>query len=344
LLRSWSLQLAWQLIWQTLTLQKLTIPDDEKLRRLEDARNNYLRKDWRECQLHTVDGVMLDACIKEPRDRTGPPRFIFFIGGNMQMYEFWLPYFESYARETGFGFLCFNFRGVGRSEGATTCMDDMLTDIRAGVDHLLERGVLPHHILLHGFSIGGSLAALFLASPGAPATIAITSDRSFRTFGHAAFCICRGFDAAVGREPGVPKYEEDEDYEGSTGSAVQPAWRRQLGSMGRAGFVMLRAVVAQLAVTICQATGWELNAEEAWTRIQGRKVLIYNRADNIVCYEGASLHAALSQHPQGLHDVNVVEVTLRDASDWAMHDFPLFYDVQAWREMIAAERQALGVL
>ena len=70
---------------------------------------------------------------------------------------------------------------------------------------------------------------------------------------------------------GVGEYEEDDD-EGSTGSTLQPAWRRQLGSMGRAAFVMLRVVVAQLAVTICQATGWELNAEEAWTRIQGRKV------------------------------------------------------------------------
>ena len=43
--------------------------------------------------------------------------------------------------------------------------------------------------------------------------------------------------------------------------------------------LLARALIAQLAVYTCKATGWELNAEEAWPRIQGRKVLVYNRAD-----------------------------------------------------------------
>ena len=60
--------------------------------------------------------------------------------------------------------MCFNFRGVGRSEGAVCCVDDLVTDVRACVDFLLSRGVAPHHLLLHGFSLGGAIAALFLGA------------------------------------------------------------------------------------------------------------------------------------------------------------------------------------
>ena len=107
-------------------------------------------------------------------------------------------YFDLYANDSGLGFLCFNFRGVARSEGGVSCLDDMLLDLRAAYEHLTEGlGVLTPHILFHGFSIGAAVASCFLAQPDAP-RCAITSDRSFRSFGHAAFAICRGPTAAVG--------------------------------------------------------------------------------------------------------------------------------------------------
>ena len=36
-------------------------------------------------------------------------------------------------------------------------------------------------------------------------------------------------------------------------------------------------------------------------------------------------------------------MTLRYAQGWALHDFPLSLDLDAWYAMIAAERAALGV-
>ena len=70
------------------------------------------------------------------------------MGGNSQKYEDWLPYFDLYARDSGLGFLCFNFRGVARSEGCVTCLDDMLTDLRAAYDHLASGlGILTEHIV-----------------------------------------------------------------------------------------------------------------------------------------------------------------------------------------------------
>ena len=120
-------------------------------------------------------------------------------------------------------------------------------------------------------------------------------------------------------------------------------------------------------------------------------MIVYNTADNIVCYGAASLHGALlaeggaggdsadgaesttssldSERQQGealliagpsgggsssssrpssssssaLHGTAVVEVTIRYAQGWALHDFPLSLDLDAWYAMIAAERAALGL-
>ena len=343
-IRSWSPRLVAQLVWQVVSLQKLTIPNDPTLERLDNCRAKYQQLGWSVCPLRTPDGVSLHGCSKAPTRATDgaeeAPRYVIFVGGNMQLYEYWLGYYEAYAQDSGFGFVAFNFRGVGRSEGTTTCVEDMLTDIGTAVEYLLEQGVEPQHILLHGFSIGGALCALYLASDGAPAGVAITSDRSFRTFAHAAYGVCRGFDAAVGQQK--PKKGVDSDEEDDAAHSARPS---RLRSLAKRGLELGRALVGQLAVVGVKATGWELNAEEAWLRIPGRKVVIYNRHDNIVSYDAASLHAALALTPSLLSDVKVVAVTLLPgrARGWAMHDFPLYFDGPAWYGMIAAEREILGL-
>jgi len=361
-LRSWSTKVIAQLIWQILGHKKLTIPDDPILEQMDAARRRFTEhKGWTSIAPVTHGGFKLDACIKEPKSSSSMPRYIIFIGGNMQIYEFWLPYFDLYARDSGVGFLCFNFRGVGRSEGAITCVDDMLNDIGACVNSLISScEVRPEHILLHGFSIGGALSAVYLASPLAPSGVCITSDRSFRSFCHAAFGIVRGFDAAVGEPKGAylarshpDEYEYDDeeaddegvvDGRGGASGQLRRCIARRLRGCLLCFIALLRALIAQLAIYCFQATNWELNAEAAWPSIRGRKVLVYNRADNIVCYGAASLHGALERQPQQLHSVSIVEVTLRDAGGWAMHDFPLYIDNLAWHSMIAAEREALGLL
>ena len=368
-IRSWSPKLVKQLIWQILAHEKLTLPNDPLLEQMDNARTRFINKGWAAWIVTTRDGVELNCCLKEPTERDIPDgqRYIIFIGGNMQIYEFWLaPYFEPYARDSRLGFLAFNFRGVGRSEGAVTCVDDMLLDIGACVESLvMRRGVKPEHILIHGFSIGGALAALYLASPLAMPGVCMTSDRSFRTFAHAAFSIVRGFGAAVGEphrsfvagsdgneDEGEDAGENLEDSgdgdDGDDGVGPRPPRRwcaRQLHSFFIWVELLARVLIAQLAVYLFKATCWELDAEEAWASwlIQGRKVLVYNRADNIVCYAAASLHNALVQQPALLEDVAVIEVTLRDAGGWAMHDFPLYNDSRAWRALINAERKALGL-
>ena len=71
------------------------------------------------------------------------------------------------------------------------------------------------------------------------------------------------------------------------------------------------------------------------------------RARACVRLQAASLHAALARSGEralcGLGGCEVVEVKIRDADGWAMHDFPLYIDQLAWSEMIDAERAALGL-
>jgi pimeloyl-ACP methyl ester carboxylesterase len=339
-IRTWSPSLIWQLLMQILKLEKLTVADDPMPVRMTRARNQYLSRGWEHCPMCTRDGVTIDACIKPPANDGISPRYVIYIGGNMQIYEFWLAFFHIYAQSSELGFLCFNFRGVGHSEGAITSCDDMLIDIDTMVRYLLEKGVLPEHIVLHGFSIGGALAAQYLVLPETPDGICLVTDRSFRSFCHAAYAICRGFDAAVGRAEEAGETDEllsrraQQHERGGLPSPLRRVLARLLS--------WLRAVVAYLATNCLRSGGWELSTEAVWDRIRGPKAVIYNRADNIVSYEASSLHYHLERVPHSLAGAHVVEVTFRDP-DVAMHDFPLTLDVDAWYALMDAERAMLGM-
>ena len=412
-LKSWKWSLISQLVRQICTCQKITIPDDPLLERLHQSRTKFLVKGWSQISLHTADGLKLDGYIKAPADARIPPRYIIFVGGNSQkvsareslreepltchsprvftallllgallimsltslsarcvplwQYEDWLPYFDLYANDSGLGFLCFNFRGVARSEGGVSCLNDMLLDLRAAYEHLTEGlGVVTSHIVFHGFSIGAAVASCFLAQPDAP-RCAITSDRSFRSFCHAAFAICRGPTAAIG-DGNAPRVLN------SSGGGFKAALIARLKLVLLCLLGIARAALAQIAVLAFRHTGWELDALGAWPKIQGPKILIYNTADNIVNYAGASLHFGLlhacSDGADGedcagaggeavgrvgraggtrealaraMDETTVVEATIRDAQGWALHDCPLSLDHDAWYGMIRAERAALGL-
>ena len=100
-IRQWNRQVVLQILTQLFTLQKLVLSDDPTLRQLLEARRRFLARGWSSCTVHTADGFELDAMLTEPPDDPSSvaPRFILFIGGNMQKYEGWLPYFDLYARE-----------------------------------------------------------------------------------------------------------------------------------------------------------------------------------------------------------------------------------------------------
>ena len=124
--RSWPSALVRQLLLQLVRLEKFTLPEDSQLVRLHTMRQRYLAAGWEATSVTTPDAVVLDALVRPPPAALAEPRFVLFVGGNFQKYEDWLPYFDLYASDSELGFLCFNFRGVARSEGAVTCLDDMV--------------------------------------------------------------------------------------------------------------------------------------------------------------------------------------------------------------------------
>ncbi|MDR1297361.1 MAG: alpha/beta hydrolase [Deltaproteobacteria bacterium] len=58
----------------------------------------------------------------------------------------------------GYGLLGVDYEGFGRSEGRAT-LEAAVADAEAAFDFLVARGVPPERILIHGFSLGGGVAA-----------------------------------------------------------------------------------------------------------------------------------------------------------------------------------------
>ena len=344
--RSWPSALVRQLLLQLVRLEKFTLPEDSQLVRLHTMRQRYLAAGWEATSVTTPDAVVLDALLRPPPAALAEPRFVLFVGGNFQKYEDWLPYFDAYARAAGVGFLAFNFRGVGRSEGAVCCAADMLTDVHACIDALLARGVRPAHLCVHGFSIGGAVSALALASRQQPG-VAFVSDRSLRSLPHTIYGMVRGLPPSGALEAAAPRADDNgggaDDGEGVVmmhGRWVRPGLR---AAALRRAECWVRGAAAAIAGAAVRALGWELPAEAGWAaRIPGPKLVLYHRADNVVHYEAASLHLALKDAGD-VGDVQEVEVRRLGHRGWGPHDFPLVADEVAWKALIARVRETLGV-
>ena len=62
--------------------------------------------------------------------------------------------------DSGANVLCYNYRGVSHSTGSATSEFDLRDDAQEIVQSLLDKGIKPEHLALHGFSLGGAVATL----------------------------------------------------------------------------------------------------------------------------------------------------------------------------------------
>lgn len=354
-IRGWRFALVWALTRQILGCRKLEVPDDTQLARLAASRARYVQRGWEEVKIQTADGLLLDAMTIEPglararsgsryargaSRRGGAPRWVLWIGGNFQKYEDWLSYFDLYSRDADVGFAAFNFRGVGESEGAVLCCDDLLADVAACVRHLTERhGVTADRLLLHGFSLGGSISALYLASPAAP-RCALVSDRSFRSLPHAAHALIRGPHRDPPPRSPRPAASRPADSSGG-GTALLASLAASLLPWL---LHWLRVLGGTIAVAALRGLGWELHAEAALEQVAGRKLLLYHREDNVVRYAEAGLHASLARQGALERDASfrAMEITSYGAEGWAVHDFPLCTHERTWTNLMQGVAWAFG--
>ena len=115
-------------------------------------------------KLSTSDGRKISAVYLE---NPNAKYTVLFSHGNGEDLGFLMPFLQSY-REHGFSILAYDYHGYGTSEGRPSEKNTYL-DIAAAYDYLTTQlKVAPHHIILHGRSLGSGpsleLASLFPVS------------------------------------------------------------------------------------------------------------------------------------------------------------------------------------
>jgi pimeloyl-ACP methyl ester carboxylesterase len=117
-------------------------------------------------RIRTEDGETLVAWWRPPQQ--GQPVFLFF-DGNGGRPEIQDGRWRRIA-EHGAGFLAVYYRGYSGSTGSPT-EAGLRRDARAGYDWLIAHGFTPRDIVIHGFSLGSSVAVQLAAEHPARALI-----------------------------------------------------------------------------------------------------------------------------------------------------------------------------
>lgn len=146
----------------------------------KEAAKEYPEYVFKHMTIHTVDLCELDTfAIVNPHYAALPAykqKWILFLHPADVAYESELSTLSKICADAQVNIYTGNYRGVGSSKGKPDCANDFVLDAEAMVQHLLSSGVLPNHILVHGFSIGGGVGTEIAAlHPG----MHLCNDRSF---------------------------------------------------------------------------------------------------------------------------------------------------------------------
>ncbi len=163
---------------------------------------------------------------------------------------------EHFANAVGMNMFVFNYRGVGFSQGSLVEASDLVADGTACLEHLMQTGASPLHVLLFGHSIGGGVAARVRAehSPAGPLVL----DRTFSNLGSAASGIFSALLSQIAnKEWNVPRF-----------------------------------IVVGLLSSVFKG---RLDTVEAWRSITGPRLVMYHLEDSIIKYEKASAHFELDE-------------------------------------------------
>jgi pimeloyl-ACP methyl ester carboxylesterase len=160
-------------------------------------------------------------------------------------------YIEKYNAR-GINVVTFNYPGVGMSKGVSDC-EEIIACSEKIIHHLESQMSIPRNeIALHGHSFGGGIATQVAKRiPG----LNIINDRSFSKLSLAS----RPF------------------FQGNLLST-----HSLLGYLG---------VIENFVNFTFKLTGWELDSEDAWSKIQGKKCVVYHKKDPVVTHENSLFHA-----------------------------------------------------
>lgn len=136
----------------------------DKLLGLHRARGTFIKdpsKNAEQVTVRTADGIDLDTLTIEHKSQQSQPhaqqKWIVYFLGNVSCYEDCLDELKVISDQTEASVLVGNFRGVMRSKGSAKSSHDLVLDGEAMVQSLLQKGVTPENILIHGWSLGGAV-------------------------------------------------------------------------------------------------------------------------------------------------------------------------------------------
>lgn len=159
------------------TAEDIQFMDDERSRQISLSNNSIQR-----IQFITSDNLKIDGAIiwNDPSEAvnenyTNKP-WILYFNGNSESYEENLSYLTWYAKDSNCNVLCFNYRGVGDSEGFPYHAISLSLDGDAAFQFLLRHGIKSEQILIHARSLGGAVGTKVRSyHPDGP----ICNERSF---------------------------------------------------------------------------------------------------------------------------------------------------------------------
>ena len=106
----------------------------------------------------TLDGAIIWNSINDAEQEVYTEKpWVLYFNGNSETYEYNLDMLLWYSEQTGCNMICFNYRGVGHSDGFPYHAYDLSLDGDAVFEFLLRRNVQSKDILIHARSLGGAV-------------------------------------------------------------------------------------------------------------------------------------------------------------------------------------------
>lgn len=229
--------------------------------------------------IETIDKVTLDTVlIKNPIQQTKSikdQKFILFFNGNAGFYEHQLRSLVQLGLDNKVNIYTGNYRGVGASTGFPTSCEDLEKDGVAMVEYLLNLGVEPENIMIHGWSLGGGVGAHVA--------------RYYQKEGHELhFCNDRSFASLIDQVNEMTPLIKKAIIEYNKEAVKRSKIAKIVLKVILIGITLLLPIVKGLIYLI----GWNFKSLEHFKSLKGQKITLFHREDAVIPYY-ASLYKKL---------------------------------------------------
>lgn len=117
--------------------------------------------------LETSDDAILESVEVSNNNEKEKPiserKFLITCMARNQNYMYWLKDFYTSAQNIGCTVIGFNYRGIDYSKGMIWTQENIVDDVLAQTERLLQLGVKPENIAFEGMSMGGAVATIAAA-------------------------------------------------------------------------------------------------------------------------------------------------------------------------------------